>query len=566
MPLVQPDPQKGQRVPLLSDRAPKDLRAMSLAGVTLLLGTILSSCGFIEPKPATNPTAQPPVVIQYPGIRAQIGDTVNGQMNLQFFPTNDTQQITAVRIYIDTAAVGAVQSPPYKFSINSQLWPNGRHAVSFGVYDPNHNVGLLNLLGAPSFYYGDTVTFLHQPLPPANIVIGQTDGYPLISWTERNPGDASFYIVRRYSGFSFSVDTTFLTKNLSFIDSTATAYIGESVSYDVGASSELGTTYSGLQTHTYGIEPANVANVGHCIAEFENSVVYDAESGQLTKFSCQTGQVMGSTVIPQSPGGLSSTLIAATPSFDNSKIYCWGGTPGQFYALDTNYLPNITVVSTDPSNTPTSRFGVTAGPQNTLFVVLNNGDLHVLDGSNGVLIDSAKGFLTGGTRFVQISPDGHTLLAIDSTNLKRFSVNRSSPTLDGQTSLGGSVGAWAILWSKSEAAICLADPFAGGGNGGVVVWNFENFTEQNINPPPGAEQIGLVAASSNYLYVPYLTRIDGADCTLLVQYDINSLAPTAHWIISAKIQSLVVSKNGVYVLVETSWSTPFLINLSGNSL
>jgi len=108
----------------------------------IFLLCILSGCGifllscsiFTEPEPFENKDVHPPTAGYYPEIHYQAGDTVNGIMNLQFFAPVDSAQITMVRLFIDSTFVQSLNSPPFKFSINTQPLANGSHQVFFYVY------------------------------------------------------------------------------------------------------------------------------------------------------------------------------------------------------------------------------------------------------------------------------------------------------------------------------------------------------------------------------------------------------------------------------------------------
>ncbi len=305
---------------------------------TLCLGFI-PSCDLTEPKETFyNHNAKPPDLLALDIQQIRPGQHLAGNVSFTFDPTTHPQSIRSVVLVVDTTVARIVYGPPYEFEFDTRLWSDGEHQVSIAVVTNDSQIGLLNLLGAPSTIYSASVVFDQRP-PTAvildSVVWDSPSLSPRLFWRQNNDSNFYAYSLTRESNASsggYPVEIAFDRTTTSYLDTSVHPITGIKVIYRIEVSNRAASIASNPDTIHFGttIPASPGSNVGYIVQPIRSPVndeLYVLEAGAIKAVS-----TLNNTVIRSRTFGTYPLNFAL--SKDGSKLYVVSTYSPQFTILN----------------------------------------------------------------------------------------------------------------------------------------------------------------------------------------------------------------------------------------
>ncbi|HUI29450.1 MAG TPA: hypothetical protein VLX91_04465 [Candidatus Acidoferrales bacterium] len=524
----------------------------------------LSSCGFIEPKPAINSQAG-----HVPGLRLLVfknGQHVAGTINLTVVPDSMPAQITQLNLSVDSTSVSPL-------SLNTTNFSQGDHVLHFTARLTSPTSGFVNYQNGVVDTLNVTLNFDQTPARAVSgLSVSNSNAHPVLSWSPNPFSTFLCYIVRRNNTI---IDSIFSETTASFVDTGYTLADFDRVSYDVGTSNCGSVAYSPAMTFQLGqflsLIPISgnldYSNVTGVLENLGDKVIFESDFGILhsdfsvdfysflVSMSTQTHNIL-------SQAKVQSTWMDYTPgpyakSLDAARIFGVQPYTGTIIVLDTN-LQQLSLSSVS-FGSPRNLFAV--GWADNLYSSDGNGTLYVY-ASDGTRINSYENILGGQARFLSISPDGTTMLAADNKGIKSFALSHDSVVFKLQSPIKDQLGLFHCDWNDSLVFITRQNAIVEGWDVGTLK------SLGSFHPSAGVPQVSSVTAltaNSRYLYVAYTVRYNNGPASIVVEYDVSTRQQTRSWIFPSVVQSLLGSEKGRYLFACTS-SNQWIVDLGVGQL
>ncbi|MGE5795620.1 MAG: hypothetical protein ACM34N_02485 [Ignavibacteria bacterium] len=500
-------------------------------------GALLFSCSlFTEPEPFVNEDMKLTEMKSYMLTNYSTDQVLAGIISLPFIPDSNVSEIDHVSLFIDSIAAVTITNSPFIFSVDTRNWPNGKHTISFCVYEKENSMGLLDLISSPSQIYTLPVVFDNTPpISPTNIVITNQDNHSYISWTPTDMSNFYSYVIRRNGVI---IANLYNQSDSLFIDSSYILSDYFRVSYSIGGSTTGSIKYSQEHVLSQG-ESLMLESVSSAVAGLSDQVIFQSQS--LISISTHTCNELAQYNINQCLTMTANLKGTSLIYFKDNNIYTFDINTLQLKGRQQLYL-----------NLITNPLYAASGPDSCMFLSITNGDLFIYYYGSYGLRD--KEFEPPAT-FLSISPDEKILFAGDKQNIKKYSltISRGIPppslNLISQSSEVDPIDLFKVDWNKSKL-------FVKRGNIIVEEWDTETFSRiKSFNLSNTIHEVSEITATytnSKNLYVAYSTQLNNTDAAVLAEYDIVSGQQSRSWTFSYKIQSLLGSENGRYLFACSS--------------
>jgi len=286
-----------------------------------------------------------------------------------------------------------------------------------------------------------------------------------------------------------------------------------------------------------------------------NTVIFEEivnESAiRLESFSTQNCTLLSTNFIE------ADELFAQNKSLDGKVVYFLTRRVGYYYLqwINSNTLEREVIYLSDPSMNDACGFSV--GDAGKAYFSDSHGILQILN-YDGTKIGSYNLF-DGPARFLNISPDGSQMVAVDNKGVKMYSLNGDSAILSIQSQITDRVNISRVDWLNSRLFITRQ-------NTTLETWDLVSLNPiSSFKLPesiPTATNITALMANSKSLYAAYTIQKSGNDSSLVVEYDIPTRSLTRSWNYANNIESLLGSDNGRYIFAVT-FKDQWIIDIGG---
>ncbi len=530
--------------------------------IIIIAAIILNlSCNyFTEPEPFVNKDAHPPKT-HYENaklINYSEDQIVTGTITVGFSLDWDPIYTDSVIVFVDSARIAKIVPSVYyplqfKFKINTEAWPNGKYNIILYAYkipSLNDSLGTMSLLTNALYIYKTSLIFDNTtPTAPTNIKVTLQNNNAIISWTPTNFNFFHSYIIRKNGVI---IDEIYSQDDSTYIDSTLPDFfnfyyeVGDSIT---GQKAAYSNAYNLKQGETLSINPA------YYIMDNLNDQVIFADSKYLTSVSTQTHEIINQVPIDFNA---SSALWAKSVSGDT--IYCWNNSNRYFYTYGVNQLNIIDKRHIGTNNIANA---LSTGPDGKLYISQSNLKNYLFVYNNfekvNTVIAPAVNFESI-SRFLSISPDGHTLLDVEDNGIKKYSIDNGTITYKLQSAIQDHIDLFWTDWSNSRIFIKRQDKI-------VELWDTQTLNSISSFDLPASEpnvsNITAIFANINNLYVAYTINFHNSNTTLLAEYDIISQQLKNSWIYPSIVNSILGSKNGSYLFLSTS-TNQWILDIGAN--
>jgi DNA-binding beta-propeller fold protein YncE len=381
-------------------------------GGFLILASLFFSCE--EPELYYNRQAAPPE--EYPLDIQEIkeGQYLAGFVNICYQPEIPVSEIYAVLLFVDGVSVTSAVSgvPCYSLMLDTKQWPEGDHEISIGILEQNPpDLGLLNLVGAPSIIYTASVVFDQTPPTPVLLESVEWDEdaqAPRLTWQENE--DLNFYAYIVYkdefmsSGF---VDTLYDQSVTSSIDYSHDEMIGISCQYKVivwnrdQLVESNGITFKYPESFPLAVD--QLLGVVPPIESADGSELFTLTTEGVTAVSLSTNIVARTYPMTTYPTGFAL-------SKDGTKLYVLSSYSPKITVLNASTFEVISTAETDGFNGK----NIICGRANRLYISTSwpfSGPLKILDAISLTEVGSLD--IEAPDGIMAISSDNNTLYIAD---------------------------------------------------------------------------------------------------------------------------------------------------------
>ena len=551
------------------DMIPKKIQNSFLYMIILLTIILHSlSCNyFTEPEPFVNKATHPPdIKYKTATLKYHSKDQlVTGIIYLDLVPDFDPTLVKSTTAFVDSTNVGTlIVNPSYqvilRFEIDTRKWSNGIHDIYFNVYKKvteSDSLWLLGILYTPLQIYKTSLIFDNTPpTAPTNISVTLQNNYAHISWTPTNFNFFHSYVIRRDGNVIAEIDSQ---STSTYIDTTLPDFFN--VNYEVGVTIGGATAYSNSYNCKQG-ESLSLNSINGVIDGLNSKVIFE-QTNYLTVVSTQDYNI-----INQHYDSQFATFIRWAKSSNNDTLYFWNDRVSNniLYTYDASTL---NILREQPLNIYSYKVSVfTVGQDNKLYAALANpaniNQLFIFDKNSqniNIIIYILPTVIFEGTcRFLSVSPDGKTLLAVDDKGMKSYSVKDYSASLNYRSSIMDNVKLFRPDWKNSRIFITRQAAI-------VEAWD-----TQTLNPvisyqlpasKPSPTNVTAIFVNTKNLYAAYTISFYNSTTTLLAEYDINSQRLKRSWIFPAIVQKLYGSEKGSYLFAFTS-TNQWIVDIGGS--
>jgi hypothetical protein len=223
--------------------------------------------------------------------------------------------------------------------------------------------------------------------------------------------------------------------------------------------------------------------------------------------------------------------------------------------FDPVTLQDLGNYSTEFGSLPITTFAI--GTQNQIYFSGNFTPYLKFFSPNDSTLISISG-CEGLSRYLSVSPDGTTFIAVDDKGVKRYLHVGVYPNFYKQSPITDRIEIFRADWTNSRIFITRQNTV-------VEVWDMSLSSKGSfllsttMFPVTG---ITALMVNSNSLYVAYTVQMNSGLATLLVEYDIATARQTRSWTISSVVQSLLGSEKGRYLFACTS-TDQWIVDIGG---
>lgn len=528
------------------------IKRLKLALVLCLLSLdmLFSSCGLIAPKPFYNSKASPP---QEGTLLYKNGQHVAGTIAFYVHQASNKSEFLQARLVIDSTDT---ITGKYPLSLNTALWPQTEHNIRYFVWMIDSTSGLQRLESTPTQVFDLNLVFDQTPpQPPGNLSITNQNGHAKLTWTPTNLVNFDSYVINRNGLVIATIRDQGTT---SFLNSAYTMADFDAERYKVGASNNADTAYSQKDSLVYGQRLSLGTAYASCSTA--SDVVSVLESNSSTKYvvavNTLTGTAVDSGFVGQETGNLMARSLDGTRIFVLSDAYNSTNPahpyPSQWmtvYSSDNTWLYQNYVG--DGFNYPGSW---AIGGDDKIYFSNDVGTLSVFDKHGQFLWSSL--LLNGSGRYLSISPDSSTLLAVDNEGIKQFSLTGDSADFAARSANIDTIGQFLADWQDGLVFITREKTT-------LEAWGARTLTvSEHFLPPDSVTDITALGVNEKYLYAACTVIRNGMPATLLVEFDKTTAEQTRTWTFPTIVKLLAGSWDGRYLVACTS-SDEWLVDLGG---
>jgi len=521
--------------------------------------TVFISCNiFNEPEPYINNNAHSPELLQWKNI--QDGKHIAGIIILSFFQDSDSSEVIKITLSIDADDKGQVQ---YPVKIDTRNYPDGEHLIKCNVWLKDKMYGLGNIQPEPTQTIQIKLVFNQTaPQAPNAFSIHVENNYPRLNWEPVSDKNFYEYIIRRNGKRIANLKMQDISV---FVDSSYTIFDFDKVSYEVGTSNSVNTTYAATQTLTKG-ESLSFAPTISLFDGFYDKCILHTYGGWLNQYiSCisnNTLEIYGKSS-PGYPTGRSyNHTYPYSLSLDLQRFFWWrlNGGP-EIEILNLNRLERKYLLRPEYYK---GSFIFAVGLKDNLYVAYETGKLKIITGQydpHYKTYNLFENFMFDGlARFLSISPDGQTMLAADNHGVKKLLITDSSAEFDKQSEIHDKIGIFRPDWKNSRFFITRQKTI-------LEIWNIQNLQPISSfiisSDIQATNEITAITANSKNIYAAYTIEQNNSDASIIVEYNIETKEQQRIWSVNKVVQSLAVSHLGKYLFAFTP-SDQWIISVGEN--
>jgi len=239
-------------------------------------------------------------------------------------------------------------------------------------------------------------------------------------------------------------------------------------------------------------------------------------------------------------------IIARGITFSGTSLVLLALYPSEFYIYYME-LPTLETLYNILLSSSSDIWGFAVGRGNRLYFSDGQGTLQILFWY-GSISASYNNLFEGPARFLSISPDGYTMIAVDNAGISSYSLNGDSVFFSSQSQINDRIELTRVDWRNSRLFVTMQ-------NTSLEVWNTQTLSPiGSFNLPhsmPTATNITALMTNSKFVYAAYTIQGNENDSSLVVEYDIASRTQTRSWKYANIVQSLLGSFNGSYIFAIT---------------